>query len=358
MISSALLSFATLTAAGTQPVSTPGQEAQGLEAPIAAPEVRSGDEAGVRAAVEDYVLGVYDAEPERIQRSVHAELDKLGFWRRSAEDEYQSSPMTQQQLVELSARWNADGSRANENSPREITVLGVLPEIACAALRAEWGTDLFHLEKIDGKWQIRHVLWQSPVLEGVEVPATEDKELLRAGLDYVEAFYEVKPEFIDRSVHRELRKYGRYVPEAGAPSQPAVMDFAGLRRLAERLHANQSPAADAPKVVEVLFALDQVALLRIVGHWGIDFVNVARFDDQWQIRQVIWQSHPVGERAEESRQSVALNDCCPFSDRPIQADSLSEYRGVVIGFCNPGCAGKFADCPERYLHQIAEWTGR
>jgi hypothetical protein len=37
----------------------------------------------------------------------------------------------------------------------------------------------------------------------------------------------------------------------------------------------------------------------------------------------------------------AVNDTCPWSGKPVSADSLTLYRGQVVGFCNPGCRDKF-----------------
>ncbi len=37
----------------------------------------------------------------------------------------------------------------------------------------------------------------------------------------------------------------------------------------------------------------------------------------------------------------AVNKTCPWSGKPIAADSLTTYRGAVVGFCNPGCRDKF-----------------
>ena len=37
----------------------------------------------------------------------------------------------------------------------------------------------------------------------------------------------------------------------------------------------------------------------------------------------------------------AVNETCPWSGKPIAADSLTLYRGDVVGFCNPGCRDKF-----------------
>ncbi|WP_259782660.1 YHS domain-containing protein [Aestuariispira ectoiniformans] len=48
------------------------------------------------------------------------------------------------------------------------------------------------------------------------------------------------------------------------------------------------------------------------------------------------------------RRQDAVNSLCPWSGKPVQEDSLTEYRGKVIGFCNPGCRDKFAAAPEDY----------
>ena len=36
-----------------------------------------------------------------------------------------------------------------------------------------------------------------------------------------------------------------------------------------------------------------------------------------------------------------VNDVCPWSGEPVKTDSLTRYRGKVVGFCNTGCRDKF-----------------
>ncbi|MCY3859344.1 MAG: glutathione S-transferase [Gammaproteobacteria bacterium] len=36
-----------------------------------------------------------------------------------------------------------------------------------------------------------------------------------------------------------------------------------------------------------------------------------------------------------------VNDECPWSGDPVSPDSLIEYKGHVVGFCNTGCRDKF-----------------
>jgi hypothetical protein len=45
--------------------------------------------------------------------------------------------------------------------------------------------------------------------------------------------------------------------------------------------------------------------------------------------------------AEDVRMVVCINRICPWSGEPVSPDSLTHYRGQVVGFCNPGCRDKF-----------------
>lgn len=45
--------------------------------------------------------------------------------------------------------------------------------------------------------------------------------------------------------------------------------------------------------------------------------------------------------ADELRLEHCVNDICPWSGDPVSADSLTLYRGKVVGFCNTGCRDKF-----------------
>lgn len=36
-----------------------------------------------------------------------------------------------------------------------------------------------------------------------------------------------------------------------------------------------------------------------------------------------------------------MNDVCPWSGKPVSSDSLTLYKGKVVGFCNTGCRDKF-----------------
>ena len=119
----------------------------------------TGDKDAVRQAALDYVEGIYNVQPERIERSVHPNLVKRGFYKKDAATPYAEMPMTYEQLVKLAASWNKDGKR--DLSIKEVVVLDVLDQTAVAKVRASWGIDYMMLGKFDGKWKITQILWQS-----------------------------------------------------------------------------------------------------------------------------------------------------------------------------------------------------
>ncbi|MEM7674326.1 MAG: YHS domain-containing protein [Verrucomicrobiota bacterium] len=53
-----------------------------------------------------------------------------------------------------------------------------------------------------------------------------------------------------------------------------------------------------------------------------------------------------------------INKYCPRSGKPVAEDSQTDYKGFLVGFCNPGCSGDFAsnvsDRPEdrRYFDTL------
>ena len=120
------------------------------------------NQVAVKNAILDYVEGLYEVDPSRIQNSVHMELRKRGYWYDQEIKDYRDNvDMTYQQLYDLSSKWNKDGKGANAESPKRIDIFDVTDKTASAKLTAEWGIDYFHLVKLEGKWVIMNVMWQS-----------------------------------------------------------------------------------------------------------------------------------------------------------------------------------------------------
>jgi len=65
----------------------------------------------------------------------------------------------------------------------------------------------------------------------------------------------------------------------------------------------------------------------------------------------------MGASGAAGRPGLDLADCvnevCPWSGKPVAADSLTLYRGEVVGFCNPGCRDKFETAAAMFESALA-----
>ena len=68
-----------------------------------------------------------------------------------------------------------------------------------------------------------------------------------------------------------------------------------------------------------------------------------------------------GSEADDQRTALriedAVNETCPWSGKPIAADSLTLYQGAVVGFCNPGCRDKFEAAVEPFRRRRCRRAG-
>ncbi len=140
---------------------------------------------------------------------------------------------------------------------------------------------------------------------GTDKSSTNDREAVeRAVLDYCEAFYEMKPELLKRSLHPELAKFGFHRTSADQEYRKIPSGFPQLLKLAEGWNKDGRFGKDAPKTVEVFDVLDKTAAAKLTAGWGIDYLHLAKYDGKWMIVQVIWQSYPVPPSKQGSSDSA------------------------------------------------------
>lgn len=128
--------------------------------PAAGQSGAAADRTAVEQAALDYIEGIYTSDVSRIERSVHPQLQKRGFWRESPTLPWgPQSTMTYDQLINLTKTWNAKKDR--DTTIKKVDVYEVLDQTASAKVTAMWGIDYLHLAKYDGRWKIINILWQA-----------------------------------------------------------------------------------------------------------------------------------------------------------------------------------------------------
>lgn len=120
------------------------------------------DTAGVRAAAMDYIEGFYEGDSTKLLRSVRPDVAKYGYFFPADSSHYAGEVMTFPEFLDFARSVRARNRPVNPAWPKEVMVLDVLDQTAAAKVRAWWGTDYLLLARVDGRWMISHVLWQSP----------------------------------------------------------------------------------------------------------------------------------------------------------------------------------------------------
>lgn len=117
------------------------------------------DSAGIRAAALDYVEGWYEGSAERMSRALHPELVKRIVVADTATGLSVIQNMGASALVN-STRHGYGKTTPADRRQKDVTILDVFGNAACAkAIMADW-IDYMQLAKVDGRWLIVNVLWE------------------------------------------------------------------------------------------------------------------------------------------------------------------------------------------------------
>jgi hypothetical protein len=129
-----------------------------MRAPAPKPfAVTPADEAAIRATIDDYYLGWYDADGDRMARALHPDLAKRGWWL-EASGSGTIDPDTRDTMVTFAAA--GQGRRADPADRRfDVTVNDVYGDIAAAVVHAVPYVDYLHLVRTPDGWRILNALW-------------------------------------------------------------------------------------------------------------------------------------------------------------------------------------------------------
>ena len=125
----------------------------------------------------------------------------------------------------------------------------------------------------------------------VTAQTSPDKEgVQKACMDYIEGFYEGDTSKIIRSIDTAVFKYGYWKGRNSTTYQGEAMSFQEMINYAKEVTEKKHFAkADAPKKVEIFEVQDQTAAAKVTAWWGTDYILLAKLNDKWMIRSVLWQ---------------------------------------------------------------------
>lgn len=90
-----------------------------------------------------------------------------------------------------------------------------------------------------------------------------------------------------------MQRSGWYREEGAASYQRAVMPWPHFMRFPAGVRAGRNRLLEgAPKEVQVIEVLDQVANMSVTAWWGVDYLLMASRVGRWMISHVLGQSPP------------------------------------------------------------------
>lgn len=125
-------------------------------------EAAHGERAAVERAALDYLEGFYEGDAAKLRRGISPDVVKYGYFVPRDAATYTGEPMSFQEMLDYAERVKSTGRTAPADAPKEVEILDLLDQTAAVKVTAFWGSDYLQLAKVDGRWKILHVLWQSP----------------------------------------------------------------------------------------------------------------------------------------------------------------------------------------------------
>lgn len=120
------------------------------------------EEDEVREVVENYCLGFYHVDGQRVQNTCHNGLSKRRVEHARPEHggfDYMQS-ITFEEIKILGDVYNSNGHIDPESAPVVVDVYYVDDTMAAAKLTADGWFDYFHLFKVNGQWLIANIIFE------------------------------------------------------------------------------------------------------------------------------------------------------------------------------------------------------
>ena len=117
----------------------------------------SGDDDAIRATIDDYYLGWFDADGDRMARALHPELVKRG-WLRDPAGATRLNEATFRTMVDAAGAGNG---RRTEAAGRRYHVgfVEAYGDVASATVHSVPYVDYLHLVRTSDGWRIVNALW-------------------------------------------------------------------------------------------------------------------------------------------------------------------------------------------------------
>jgi Putative lumazine-binding len=141
-------------------------------------------------------------------------------------------------------------------------------------------------------WLLASPLLLSGLVFTQTTSSDEDEAIRKTALDYIEGWYAGDPRRMDRALHPELAK--RMIstdPKTGRSQFNHMGAMTLVQRTREGI-GKKIPEDRQLKEVKILDRYNNAAVVKIVASDWVDYLQVAKFNGDWKIINVLWELKP------------------------------------------------------------------
>jgi Putative lumazine-binding len=120
----------------------------------------------------------------------------------------------------------------------------------------------------------------------------DDAAIKVTALNYIEGWYEGDAARMESALHPELAKRMISTDPKTGRSQFNHMGAMALVQGTRRGGGKQTPKDQQLKEITILDRFNNAAVVKIVASGWIDYLEVAKFNGQWKIINVLWELKP------------------------------------------------------------------
>ena len=126
---------------------------------------------------------------------------------------------------------------------------------------------------------------------GLSVQAQEQEKVKEAMFNYLNGFYKGDSSLIIASVDTNVYKYGYFMQNGSY--RGTRMTYKEMIAFTRNVKDGKIKFPANARAEAVVFEVnDKTALGKVFADWGFDYILLAKQNDRWMIRQILWQNYP------------------------------------------------------------------
>jgi Putative lumazine-binding len=141
-------------------------------------------------------------------------------------------------------------------------------------------------------WLLASPLLLSGLAFTQTTPSDENEAIRKTAMDYIEGWYAGDATRMERALHSELAKRMISTDPKTGRSQFNQMGAMTLVQRTRDGGGKKTPPDRQLKEIKILDRYNNAAVVKIIASDWIDYLEVAKFNGDWKIINVLWELKP------------------------------------------------------------------